>query len=209
VVAARRAGVDDTSLVLASIALEAGLSAVAGVFVFVVSLPFVGHVDTVTVVLVVLFGIALAVLLHPRLFGPVASFLLRPLGAGDITALSYRRTVQLLGYYCLTWIIGGAALFYLLRAVGGDPAVSSIPFLGGASAVGAIVAVLVVFAPSGLGVREGATYALLRIVAGAGPALGAVILNRLVITLVEALLFLIAPLLLRLKRRHEHHREPD
>jgi len=209
VVAARRAGVDDTSLVLASIALEAGLSAVAGVFVFVVSLPFVGHVDTVTVVLVVLFGIALAVLLHPRLFGPVASFLLRPLGAGDITALSYRRTVQLLGYYCLTWIIGGAALFYLLRAVGGDPAVSSIPFLGGASAVGAIVAVLVVFAPSGLGVREGATYALLRIVAGAGPALGAVILNRLVITLVEALLFLIAPLLLRLKRRHDHHREPD
>jgi uncharacterized membrane protein YbhN (UPF0104 family) len=85
--------------------------------------------------------------------------------------------------------------------------VSSIPFLGGASAVGAIVAVLVVFAPSGLGVREGATYALLRIVAGAGPALGAVILNRLVITLVEALLFLIAPLLLRWKRQHEHRRE--
>ena len=206
VVAARRAGVDDTSLVLASIALEAGLSAVAGVFVFVVSLPLVGHVDTLTTVLVVLFGIALAVLLHPRFFGPVASFLLRPLGAGDITTLSYRRTIQLLGYYCLTWIIGGAALFFLLRAVGGDPAVSSIPFLGGASAVGAIVAVLVVFAPSGLGVREGSTYALLRIVAGAGPALGAVILNRLVITLVEALLFLIAPLLLRWKRQHEHRR---
>ena len=42
------------------------------------------------------FGIALGVLLHPRLFGPMASFLLRPLGAGTIPALTYRRTIQLL-----------------------------------------------------------------------------------------------------------------
>jgi glycosyltransferase 2 family protein len=206
VVAVRRAGVEDTSLVLASIALEAGLSAVAGVFVFVISLPTVGHVDRVTTLLVVAFGVLLAVILHPRLFGRVASFLLKPLGAAEIPALSYRRTIQLLGYYCCTWIIGGAALYFLLRAVGGDPSASAIPFLGGASAVGAIVAVIVVFAPSGLGVREGATYALLRIVAGSGPALGAVILNRLAITLVEGALFVVAPLLLR-RRRARRHRE--
>ena len=49
----------------------------------------------------------------------------------------------------------------MLRAVGGDPPVSSIPYLGGVSAVGAIVAVLAVFAPSGLGVREASMYGLL------------------------------------------------
>jgi uncharacterized membrane protein YbhN (UPF0104 family) len=207
VVAARRAGVDDTSLVLASIALEAGLSAIAGVAVFVVSLPTVGHVDTLTTTLVVLFAVLLGVILHPRLFSRVASFLLKPLGAGAIPALSYRRTLELLLYYCVTWVIGGASLYFLLKSVGGTPPVSAIPFLGGASAVGAIVAVIVVFAPSGLGVREGAVYALLRIVAGSGPALGAVLLNRLAITLVEAALFVIAPLLLRWSReRKQHHR---
>jgi uncharacterized membrane protein YbhN (UPF0104 family) len=69
------------------------------------------------------------------------------------------------------------------------------------------VSVVVVFAPSGLGVREGATYALLRIVAGSGPALGAVLLNRLAITLVEGALFVVAPLLLRWRRGHEHRHD--
>ena len=45
VVAARRAGVDNTSVVLATILLEAGLSAVAGVVVLAASLPFVSGVD--------------------------------------------------------------------------------------------------------------------------------------------------------------------
>ena len=43
----------------------------------------------------------------------------------------------LLAYYAFTWIVGGVALFFLLRSVGADPGVSAIPFLGGTSAVGA------------------------------------------------------------------------
>jgi uncharacterized membrane protein YbhN (UPF0104 family) len=73
-----------------------------------------------------------------------------------------------------------------------DPPVKSIPFLGGASAVGAIVAVLVVFAPSGLGVREASMYGLILAVAPRDAALGAVVLNRLVITLIEGLLLAVA-----------------
>ena len=44
VVAARRAGVTDAALVTSSMLLEAGLSAVSGVIVFVVGLPFVDEV---------------------------------------------------------------------------------------------------------------------------------------------------------------------
>ena len=79
----------------------------------------------------------------------------------------------------------------MLRSVGGDPDVSSIPFLGGVSAAGAIVAVLAVFAPSGLGVREASMYGLLLAVVGEAVALGAIVINRLVITLVEAALLLV------------------
>ena len=50
------------------------------------------------------------------------------------------------------------------------------------------MAVLTVFAPSGLGVREASMYGLLVVVVPASAALGATVLNRLAITLVEAAL---------------------
>jgi glycosyltransferase 2 family protein len=196
VVALRRFGVRETPVVLASILLEAGLSALAGIGVFLVGLAIVGGVDAPLLPLAV-FGIVVAFLLYPPVFGPVARRLLRPFGAAEVTPLPARTAFELLGFYALTWPLGGAALFFLLRAVGGDPAVSSIPYLGGVSAVGAIVAVLAVFAPSGLGVREASMYGLLLAVASEAVALGATILNRLAITLVEVALLLVGALLLK------------
>ena len=199
VVALRRFGVRETPVVLATILLEAGLSAVAGIGVFLVGLVIVGGADAPLLPLAA-FGVLVAALLHPRVFEPVAARLLRPFGADVVHPLPPRTAFTLLGFYALTWPLGGAALFFLLRSVGGDPALSSIPFLGGASAVGAIVAVLAVFAPSGLGVREASVYGLLLAVAGEAVALGATILNRLAITLVEAALLLVGVLLIRRRR---------
>ena len=79
VVAARRAGVDNTSVVLATILLEAGLSAVAGVIVLAASLPFVSGVDA-PVWPVVGFAVLATGLLHPRVFAPLATRLLRRFG---------------------------------------------------------------------------------------------------------------------------------
>lgn len=201
VVALRRFGVRETPVVLASILLEAGLSALAGVGVFLVGLVIIGGAD-VPLLPLGAFGVLIAFLLYPPVFAAVAGKLLRPFGAHEVTPLPARAAASLLAFYALTWPLGGAALFFMLRAVGGDPAVSSIPFLGGASAVGAIVAVLVIFAPSGLGVREGSVYGLLLAVAVEGVALGAVVVNRFAITIVEAALLLVGLLLLR-GRRHE------
>jgi glycosyltransferase 2 family protein len=91
-------------------------------------------------------------------------------------------------FYGSTWLVGGSAVFFLLRSVGGDPAVTDIPYLGGVSAVAAIAAVLSIITPSGLGVREASMYGLLVAVVPDGVALGATILNRLTITIVEAAL---------------------
>jgi uncharacterized membrane protein YbhN (UPF0104 family) len=195
VVALRRFGVRDTPVVLASILLEAGLSALAGIGVFLVGLVIIGGADVPLPLGA--FGVLVGFLLYPPVFAWVARRLLRPFGASDVSPLPARTAFSLLGFYALTWPLGGAAMFFLLRSVGGDPAVSSIPYLGGVSAVGAIVAVLAVFAPSGLGVREASMYGLLLAVVGEAVALGATVLNRLAITLVEALLVLVGFLLLR------------
>jgi uncharacterized membrane protein YbhN (UPF0104 family) len=191
VVAARRYGVTDTTLVLTSIALEAGLSAISGVLVLLLGLLLVGPVSA-TIWPVALFGALLVVLVHPRVFAIWSRRLVRIFGVEEAPpVLSLRATLALLLYYCGTWVLGGVGLWFIVRSVA-DPPVKSIPFLGGASAVGAIVAVLVVFAPSGLGVREASMYGLIIAVAPSDAALGAVVLNRLVITAVEGLLLAVA-----------------
>ncbi len=86
VVAARRAGVTDGALVTASMLLEAGISAVAGVIVFVVSLAWVRGVDAPLAPLIA-FGVVVAVLLHPRVFRPLASKVLRRLGYHELPPL--------------------------------------------------------------------------------------------------------------------------
>jgi hypothetical protein len=197
VVAARRAGVTDAALVTSSMLLEAGLSAVAGVIVFVVGLPFVDNVDAPLVPLVV-FGGVLAVLVQPRVFRPLAGKVLRRFGyTKELPTMRGRTLSLLLLFYAGTWVLGGLALWLLLRSVHAHPEAASIVFLGGTAAVGAIVAVLFVFAPSGLGVREASMYGLLLAVATQGQALGAVALNRLALTAVELLLFLVGGLFLR------------
>ena len=188
VVAVRRAGVHDNSQILGSIALEAGLSAVAGVLVFVVSLTVVESVDAPTWPLVG-FALLLCTLLHPRIFTRLGTFLFRPFGGTPVRALPWRTALGLLGFYSFTWLLGGMSVYFMLRSVG-DAELSEVPYLGGAACVGAIVAVLFVFAPSGLGVREGAMYGLLLAIEPRGVALATVAINRVAITVVEAILLL-------------------
>ena len=168
VVAARRAGVTDAALVTSSMLLEAGLSAVAGILVFVLSLAYVDNVDAPLAPLLV-FGVVVAILVQPRVFRPLARWVLRRFHyTKELPNMRARTLYLLLVFYAGTWIIGGVALWLILRSVGAHPEVASIVYLGGVAAVGAIVAVLFVFAPSGLGVREASMYGLLLAVATPG-----------------------------------------
>jgi uncharacterized membrane protein YbhN (UPF0104 family) len=196
----RAGGVDDTSFVVSSILLEAGLSAVSGILVFTVGLVAVESIEAPLVPLFA-FAAVVVVLLHPRVFTALARVVFRRFGAPEPPRLPYRVLTALLGYYALTWLVGGAALYLILRSLDADPGLATIPYLGGAAAVGAIVAVLTVFAPSGLGVREASMYGLLVVVVPAGAALGATVLNRLAITLVEAALLGGGVLVSRARRR--------
>jgi uncharacterized membrane protein YbhN (UPF0104 family) len=187
VAALRRVGIRDTPLILASVVLEAGLSAVAGVLIFFASLAALG-VEDAPIAPLVGFTAVCVIGLHPRVFTPVARRVLRPFGASDFPPLPWRTLLGVMAFYAFTWLVGGAAVFFLLRSVGGDPDWTDIPYLAGVSAVAAIVAVLSIVTPSGLGVREASMYGLLVAIVPEGVALGATILNRLTITIVEAAL---------------------
>jgi uncharacterized membrane protein YbhN (UPF0104 family) len=186
--------------VTVSILIEAGISAVAGVLVFVVSLAWVRGVNAPIAPLIA-FAVVVTLLLHPRIFCPVASRVLHKLGHGSVPPLRTSTMAFLLLFYCGTWVIGGTALWLLLRSVGAHPGPESIVFLGGVAAVGAIVAVLAVFAPSGLGPREASMYGLMLAITSQGTALGATVLNRVAITVVEVLLLVVGGFVLRRSER--------
>jgi glycosyltransferase 2 family protein len=179
--------------------VEAGISAVAGVLVFAISLVWVRGVSG-PVIPIGIFGVVVALLLHPRVFHALATRFLRRFGYRELPPLRASTLGGLLVFYAGTWVIGGTGVWLLLRSVGAHPTVSTIVFLGGVSAVGAIVAVLAFFAPSGLGAREGSMYGLMLAITSSGAALSATLLNRVAITLVEVLLFLFGALVLRRRR---------
>jgi uncharacterized membrane protein YbhN (UPF0104 family) len=200
-------GIDKTSVVVASILLEAGLSAVAGVLVLVCALPFVSGWDA-PIWPVVLFGLGVAGLLHPRIFRSVARVAFRPFGAAEPPTLPWRTMLGLVVFYSASWVVGGVAVLFLIRSLGGDAGFESAAYLGGTAAVGAIVAVLSILAPSGLGVREASMYGLMLAVTSAPVALGATVLNRLAITLVEAVLLGAGVLAWRSRHRREAPEAP-
>jgi uncharacterized membrane protein YbhN (UPF0104 family) len=196
ILALRRAGITATALVTASILLEAGLSAVSGVLVFVVSLAWTPDVHAPLGPLLA-FAAAVGVLVHPRVFRRVTRAVFRRFGVEEPPPLPERTLLFLLAYYAFTWLVGGVALAFLVRSVGAHAGLSSIAFLGGTAAVGAIVAVLSIVSPSGLGPREASMYGLLLAVVPPGAALGTTVLNRVAITVVEAALLVAGALLMR------------
>jgi len=195
----RLTGEKNTAAILAAILVEALLSALSGIVVFVVSLAWVPDVDAPLIPLI-LFAVACALVLHPRIFRPAAGKILKAFGVPELEPLPFATMLLLLVFYCGTWLIGGFGLYFIILSVHGNPGVSSIAFLGGVAAIGAIVAVLVVFAPGGIGVREASMVGLLVSVISTSQALSAVILNRLAITLVEVGLFVVGVLLWRFRK---------
>jgi len=138
IAALRRAGVRNTPLVLSSMLMEAGLSTIAGILVLFASLTTVGF-GAAPVLPLLLLALITIVGLHPRVFTPGIRRVFRRFGASELPPLHYSTILGLIVYYCCTWLLGGAALFFLLRSVGGHPSATEIPYLGGIAAVSAIV----------------------------------------------------------------------
>jgi hypothetical protein len=127
----------------------------------------------------------LAVLIRPGLIGQAAAVVARlrrrPPPTVRVSGRGVRRAVLT---QLLSWLVGGAHLWFLALAMGAPP-VSSFLLCVGAFSLGAIAGVFAVFAPDGLGVREGILLAALS-VALPLPVAGVVALvSRLVVVVSE------------------------
>lgn len=130
------------------------------------------------------------VLLHPRVFGPLANRVLRAFGREPLPeVISLRGVLTLIAYYLVVWGVVSLGMYSVARSV------TTIPFTldevltaGSAQAVGYVAALVTLVAPAGLGIRDAAfAWAVKGAVPGNSFAVGSLIAIavRFVLTAVE------------------------
>jgi glycosyltransferase 2 family protein len=151
--------------------LEMGLSVAGGLLVFFASLAFGGRMPSGTQWWhwALLAGCVVIGLLPPVFRRVLAlGFKLAKVDA-DVPHLSFAATLGLVLYFAFAWVLAGIGFqFYTLALVAGAP-VTWIPYMG-AYAAACVGGLVIVFAPGGIGVREGVLTVLLAPLVGTGPA---------------------------------------
>jgi len=145
-------------LALASAVLEVVLELTASIVFFLAFLTTRPEMAPLSDNLLYVLGLAVAaglIMLHPKIFYAVINFTLRWLKKETIQeAIGYTGMIHLFGYYLLLVLVQGIAFYFFINAICFIP-LSTIFGLSASVAVAGALGTLSVFAPSGLGVREG------------------------------------------------------
>lgn len=168
--------------------LEACCSALATLAVFALAAAYQSDRSAITLLPgLAAVAVGLLVVTHPAVLRGLLGLALRiarqppmdvDLRWSDVAAWS--------GLIALDWCVLGAGFYLMLGSVIDVP-LSLYPFLTGSFALAGVVGVLALFAPSGIGVREGVLAFTLAQVLPEGVAAVAALLSRIWITLAEAL----------------------
>ncbi len=173
---------------LASIVYEAGLAVVTAVLVgayFVIDLPRLDDQPARYAILVVV-PLALVVL-HPRVFRPVADFALRKLGRQPLPAtLPFARVLELALVYLVAWVVMGIGVVGFAAALHPLDA-EDLAYAAAAYPVAFCAAVVTFIAPGGLGTRDAALAVALAAVLPGAVATAIAVGFRIFQTVVELL----------------------
>ena len=176
VLLSERAGIP-RRITIASIVYEQAISATSAILVaayFIIDHPDLqGQPLRWAVLLLIPLAI---VLLHPRVFGPLANRALRAFGREPLPAvIPLRGVISLIVYYSLNWFVIALGIYCVARSVTHIP-FNDILLVGSAQAIGYFAALVTLVAPAGLGVRDAAfAWAVKAALPGKSFALGSLI----------------------------------
>jgi glycosyltransferase 2 family protein len=123
--------------------------------------------------------------LHPRVLQKILNWFLVRLNRGPISlSISYANILWILFVCIVCWVVGGVGFYFFVDSVY-PVAPQYILFLTGALAISSTLGLVAIFAPSGLGVREGALVYLLSFMMATPVAVIISILTRIWMTLIE------------------------
>jgi len=104
----------------------------------------------------VIISCTILAILHPKLLGPLLQAIRRILKRDipGIESVAYIDILKITLLYFLSWGIMGLGFYFIVNSVYPLPFVD-YPYVSGAFALATIIGILSLFAPSGIGVREG------------------------------------------------------
>ncbi len=156
VLLSERAGVPRRTTI-ASIVYEQAISATSAVVIaayFIIHHPDLQGQPLRWAVLLLIP--AAIVILHPRVFRPLADRVLKAFGREPLPAvISLRGVLSLLVFFTLNWVVVSFGIYCVARSVTKIP-FDDILLVGSAQAIGYFAALVTLIAPAGLGVRDAA-----------------------------------------------------
>ncbi len=168
--------------------------------------PIRSRVPAAWLVCVVATSVGLTCL-HPRVFGPVANWVLRRLGRQPLSLLPCPRDYGLPALaLAAQYALYGTAYWSMAHALAGVSA-SSIPVFIAIATMGVVAGLVAFFAPAGLGVQEGVFLLGLSQVMPKSEATLLIVVMRLMLTLVEVALAGVG--LLTLRRTTDSREQPE
>lgn len=146
---------------------------------------------------------ALLVFLHPRVLGWTLGKAFRLIGKKESPVRLPRLTDLLLFVLCAmgSWLLLGTGFFFMTDALYSVSA-GLLPFFAVSFSLAAVAGILSFFAPSGIGVREGVLYSLIKFTIPVGIASLVVLISRVWMTAGELLLSFAALFFLGFRRRN-------
>jgi uncharacterized membrane protein YbhN (UPF0104 family) len=143
------------------------------------------------------------VFLHPRVLQKILNWVLIRFKREPLSlTISYSDILWILLVCIISWVVGGVGFYLFVDSVY-PVAPQYILFLTGALAISSTLGLIALFAPSGLGVREGALVYLLSFMMATPVAVIISILTRIWMTLVEIGLIGVVYLLRQLREREK------
>ncbi len=183
-------------------------------FLFLISLFFFPNEELRQYMwLAIAFVIAFFVLINPR----IINFFLRILGKwikkDDMEIpMTYVQMIKVVLLFVANWLIVGFGFYLLSLSINPDIPLSQMMYVGGVFALSAIIGILAIFTPSGIGVREGIMILGLGLIMGDGLPEVIAIVSRLWVTAAELILIALAfvvdkTIVLVRKKRGKHTEE--
>ena len=186
----KKANIDAKKLAL-SMVLETCLVYITGGIVFSLTTLIAGNYNTIWLIISIILTILAIIVIHPRFLGPISNFFLRILKKPEIQlTLGYRKTSMISVYFFGIWITQIIGFYFLIKAIYPIPFLS-IFNLASAYSLAWISGSLALFAPGGLGVREGVMALLLSSVLPTPLAIAVSFVARVWITIFEVVVFFV------------------
>ncbi len=180
--------------------LENVCTLLGAAFLFVVSLFFfpneiLNDYKWLTLLLIIIFFICI----HPKILNLLLRFVEKVIKKDGIQIpFSYNQMLKAVLLFVINWLVVAVGFYTLIYSIYPIP-FSEMLYVGGVFGLSAIIGILAIFAPSGIGVREGIMIMGLSLIMPNEYAVIISIISRLWVTIAELILILIAFIIEKVK----------